>query len=54
MSHDSYDELQGYIRDDANEIYETGQLGESRSGGDYAEHKLLSVWLDKTDTQSLG
>ena len=48
----AFDELQEYLRDDANEIDEASQ--QLRSGGDCAEHKLLGVWLDKKDTQPPG
>ena len=49
-----YNELKGYLRDDANETDEAGQMDESRSGGECAEHKLLGTWLDRRDTQSLS
>ena len=52
-SHDVNDELQGYLRDDANETDEAGKVGESLSRGDCTEHKLLGVcWTREIPTHS--
>ena len=50
IAEDRNNELQEYLRDGANEIDKADQLGESRSGGDCSDHKLLGVWLDKGAT----